>query len=98
MIACPLNWLSEDEDGSNIVGAAVDSCFFPLYEVEHGVTTITYNPEDKSKKVPLSEWLTTMGKTKHMTKPEYEDSYKEFEREVERRWSMLKAKHESPYL
>jgi pyruvate ferredoxin oxidoreductase alpha subunit len=98
LIACPLNWLSEDEEGSNIVGTAVDCCFFPLYEVEHGVTNITYNPEEKSKKVPLSEWLTTMGKTKHMTKPEYEESYKEFEREVERRWGMLKAKHESPHL
>jgi pyruvate ferredoxin oxidoreductase alpha subunit len=98
LIACPLNWLSEDEQGSNIVGAAVDSCFFPLYEVEHGVTNITYNPEEKSKKVPLSDWLKTMGKTKHMTKPEYEESYKSFEKEVERRWNMLKAKHENEYL
>jgi pyruvate ferredoxin oxidoreductase alpha subunit len=98
LIACPLNWLSEDQDGSNIVGAAVDSCFFPLYEVEHGVTTITYNPEDKNKKVPLIDWLKTMGKTRHMTKPEHVESLNSFEHEVERRWNMLKAKHENPYL
>lgn len=98
LIACPLNWLSDDQEGSNIVGAAVDSCFFPLYEVEHGVTSITYNPEDKSKKIPLSDWLKTMGKTKHLTKPEYEGSLKSFETEVERRWNMLKAKHENAYL
>ncbi|TBL80399.1 thiamine pyrophosphate-dependent enzyme [Paenibacillus thalictri] len=98
LITCPLNWLSEDKDGSNIIGAAVDSCFFPLYEIERGVTTITYNPEDKNKKVPLSDWLKMMGKTKHMTRPEYDASYKEFEREVERRWGRLKARHESEYL
>jgi pyruvate ferredoxin oxidoreductase alpha subunit len=98
LITCPLNWLSEDKDGATIIGNAVDTCFFPLYEIEQGVTAITYNPEEKNKKVPLSEWLKMMGKTKHLTKPEYEESYKEFEHEVERRWSRLKARHENPYL
>ena len=98
LIACPLNWLSEDKDGTNIVNAAVDSCFFPLYEVEHGITTLTYNPEEKNKRVPLIDWLMTMGKTRHMKKPENEATLKAFEQEVERRWNMLKAKHESPYL
>lgn len=98
LIACPLNWLSEDKDGTNIVNAAVDSCFFPLYEVEHGITTLTYNPEEKNKRVPLIDWLMTMGKTRHMKKPENEATLKAFEEEVERRWNMLKAKHESPYL
>ncbi|MNW13980.1 2-ketoisovalerate ferredoxin oxidoreductase subunit beta [compost metagenome] len=78
--------------------AAVNSCFFPLYEVEHGQTTITYNPEEKSKRVPLTEWLKTMGKTRHLTKPENELALREFEKEVERRWQVLQAKHENPYL
>ncbi len=98
LIACPLNWRSEDQLGSNIVGAAVDCCFFPLYEVERGVTTITYNPEEKNKRIPVVEWLKTMGKTRHLAKPEYEQSLKAFEDEIERRWQRLKAKHENPYL
>lgn len=98
LIACPLNWLSDDQEGSNIVGEAVNSCFFPLYEVEQGVTTITYNPEDKNKKVALSDWLKMMGKTRHMLKPEYAEALQDFEQEVERRWTVLKAKHENPYL
>lgn len=98
LITCPLNWLSEDQEGTNIVDEAVNSCFFPLYEVEHGVTTITYNPEEKNKRVPLSDWLKTMGKTKHMTKPENAEALADFEREVDRRWNILKAKHENPYL
>lgn len=98
LITCPLNWLSEEKDGGTIIDQAVNSCFFPLYEVEHGVTAITYNPEEKGKRVPLSEWLKMMGKTRHMTKPEYEAAYKSFEEEVDRRWNRLKAKHENPYL
>lgn len=98
LITCPLNWLSEEKDGTAIIENAVNSCFFPLYEIEHGVTTITYNPEEKKKRVPLSDWLKLMGKTRHLTKPEYEEAYKAFEEEVERRWVRLKAMHEHPYL
>ena len=49
LIACPLNWKSNETLGQEIVDAAVNSCFFPLYEVERGVTTITYNPEAKKE-------------------------------------------------
>ncbi|MDK8181115.1 thiamine pyrophosphate-dependent enzyme [Paenibacillus sp. UMB4589-SE434] len=98
LIACPLNWLSDDKLGTDIVNSAVDSCFFPLYEVEHGITNITYNPEDKNKKVPLLEWLNKMGKTRHMAKSENAAALLSFEQEVERRWNALKAKHDNPNL
>ncbi|HEY4390726.1 MAG TPA: thiamine pyrophosphate-dependent enzyme [Paenibacillus sp.] len=98
LIACPLNWISPDDEGTNIVDAAVNSCFFPLYEVEHGQTTITYDPDDKNKRVPLSDWLKTMGKTRHLLKPENAEALAGFEQEVDRRWQILKAKHENPLL
>lgn len=98
LIACPLNWKSEDRDGEKIVNAAVNSCFFPLYEVERGQTTITYNPETRNKRVPLSDWLKYMGKSKHLLREDNRALLMEFEREVDRRWSILKAKHENPLL
>ncbi len=98
LITCPLNWKSEDRYGQKIVEAAVNSNFFPLYEVEQGITNITYNPEEKNKKIPLAEWLKYMGKTKHLLKEENKDMLVEFEEEVEKRWQRLKAKHESEYL
>jgi len=39
-----------------------------------------------------------MGKTKHMSKPENAEALQSFEHEVERRWNVLKAKSENPYL
>ncbi len=96
--ACPLNWKSKDEDGRDIVELAVNSNFFPLYEVERGITTITYDPEAKGKKVPVTDWLGTMGKTRHLLKPEYKELVEDIDQEIDRRWQRLKAKHENPYL
>lgn len=98
LITCPLNWKSEDRYGTKIVEAAVNSCFFPLYEIEDGVTTITYNPEEKNKRVPAEEWLKYMGKSKHLLKEENKHLLEQFKEVIESRWLRLKAKHESPYL
>ncbi|MGJ7919673.1 thiamine pyrophosphate-dependent enzyme [Neobacillus sp. LXY-4] len=98
LITCPLNWKSDDRYGTTIVEAAVNSNFFPLYEIEEGVTTITYNPEEKKKQIPVSDWLKYMGKAKHMLKEENKPMLEEFEHEIEKRWQRLKAKHENPLL
>ncbi len=98
LIACPLNWKTEDRVGPDIVQAAVDSCFFPLYELERGVTTITYDPEPLGRRIPVAAWLGQMGKTKHLCKPENEAVLASIEAEVERRWQRLKARDESPIL
>jgi pyruvate ferredoxin oxidoreductase alpha subunit len=98
LITCPLNWKSEERYGEKILEAAVNSCFFPLYEVEEGITTITYNPEEKNKRVQLPEWLKYMGKTKHLLKDENKMLLSELEEEIEYRWQRIKAKHEHPAL
>ncbi|MGM9987372.1 MAG: thiamine pyrophosphate-dependent enzyme [Bacillaceae bacterium] len=98
LITCPLNWKSEDRYGETIMKAAVDSCFFPLYEVEQGETTITYDPDARKKRIPVADWLKYMGKSKHLLKEENKDMLTAFENEIERRWNILKAKHETPLL
>ena len=98
LISCPLNWKTEDREGVEIVQAAVDSCFFPLYEIEQGITHITYDPESIGRRIPLSGWLRLMGKTKHLCKPDNEPMLASIEAEVERRWQRLKAKDENPLL
>lgn len=98
LITCPLNWKSDDRNGAKIMEAAVNSCFFPLYEIEQGETSITYNPEDRKKRIPLPEWLQYMGKTKHLLKEENVEMLVDFENEVEKRWRKLVSKHNSPDL
>jgi pyruvate ferredoxin oxidoreductase alpha subunit len=96
LISCPLNWKTEDRAGSDVVQAAVDCCFFPLYEIERGVTTITYDPEPLGRRVPVASWLSRMGKTKHLSANE--QVLESIETEVERRWQRLKAMDASPLL
>lgn len=98
LTTCPLNWKTEDQYGEKIMESAVNSCFFPLYEIEEGITTITYNPELKNKKVPLTDWLRYMGKTKHLLKDENVEMLSDFNSEVERRWNILKEKDNNPLL
>ena len=95
---CPLNWRTTDDAAQPVLQAAIDSCFFPLYEVEHGVTTLTYDPEAAGRRCPVGDWLKQMGKTRHLTKPENSQILAEIEHEAERRWKRIKAMHEHPLL
>jgi len=96
--ACPLNWNDNPRYERSVIDAAVNSCYHPLYEIEEGITTITYDPEARNKKIPVIDWLKMMGRTKHMVKPEYSDIVESIQEEINRRWERLKACHESPLL
>ncbi len=95
---CPLNWRTVDDGAEAVLQAAIDCCFFPLYEIEHGHTTITYDPDEMGRRRTVSEWLGLMGKTKHLLAPKNAPMIKSLQEEVERRWSRLKAMHEHPLL
>lgn len=98
LITCPLNWGTDEKLGTQVVENAVNCCFFPLYEIENGITTITYDPEARNKRIPTLDWLKMMAKTRHLTREENAPIVEEFEQEIERRWARLKAKHEHPLL
>lgn len=94
--ACPLNWNSQPQIQRSVIQAAVDSCYHPLYEMEQGITTITYNPEKRNKKIPVTEFLKLMGRTKHLLK--HPEVTERLQSEVDRRWERLKAMNDSPVL
>ncbi|MGL5020456.1 MAG: thiamine pyrophosphate-dependent enzyme, partial [Mycoplasmatales bacterium] len=98
LISCPLNWKSEDKDGSVLLEKAVNSNFFPLYEIENGVTNITHNPDVLGSKVDAEEWLKLMGKSKHLLKPENKEVLDHFKGIINKRWKTLCAKDEHPNL
>jgi len=95
---CPLNWTTTDDAAESVLQVAIDACFFPIYEVERGITNITYDPELLGRRRPVSDWLGQMGKTKHLLKAGNEERMAAIETEVERRWRRLKAMHDHPEL
>jgi len=96
--ACPLNWNDAPDKERSVIAAAVDSCYFPLFEIEQGITSLSYDPEKSNKKIPVLDWLTMMGRTKHLGKEEYRSVVESIQAEVDRRWERLKARAEHPLL
>lgn len=96
--ACPLNWNDAPNKERSVIAAAVDCCYFPLFEMEQGITSLSYDPEKSKKKIPVSDWLAMMGRTKHLGKEEYRSVVDSIQEEVDRRWERLKARAEHPLL
>ena len=96
--ACPLNWGDKPQNERQVIAAAVDSCYFPLYEVERGKTVLSYDPESRNKKIPVIDFLSLMGRTKHLKAEKYSDIVKDIQNETDRRFAQLKAKAENPLL
>lgn len=96
--ACPLNWGDRPNLERSVIAAGVDCCYFPLYEIEQGITSINYDPEARNKKIAVLDWLSMMGRTKHLKKEQYADVVAGIQAEIDRRWERLKARAESELL
>ena len=83
---CPRGWGYATEDLMTINKLAVETCYWPLYEIENGKYRITYKP---AKKLPIEEFLKPQKRFRHMFKPGNEWMIKEFQEEVDRRWEDL---------
>jgi len=96
---CPLNWGSDPSKGNEIVDNVVKSCIHPLFEVESGVTTLTYNPEKTNSKVPVTDAFKLMGGAfVHLASEKCAHVAEEIQRDVDNRWARLKARAENPVL
>lgn len=96
--ACPLNWGDAPDSERDVISAAVDCCYFPLYEVEQGITTLNYDPEKGGKKIPVTDWFSMMGRTKHLAKTQYREITEKIQAEVDRRFQRIKMRSENPLL
>ena len=96
--ACPLNWGDKPNTERRVIQAGVDCCYFPLYEVERGITKITYDPEAAGKKLPAADWLGMMGRTKHLMNERYADVVQAIQNEIDHRWLRLKARNDCELL
>lgn len=96
--ACPLNWNDRPQTERRVIGAAVDCCYFPLYEVEYGKTRLNYDPVERGKKIPVRDWLGMMGRTKHLVRDEYAEVVESLQQEIDRRFRQLQEKSRNEFL
>ena len=83
---CPRGWGYPTEDLMSINKLAVDTCYWPLYEVIDGVYKINYKP---AKKLPIEEFLKPQRRFKHLFKPGNEWMIEAFQKEIDERWESL---------
>ena len=86
---CPRGWRYETEDLAEICRLAVETCVWPLYEIEEGVWRLTYEPK---KKLPVEEFLAKQGRFKHMFAKGSEWMIEETQEYVDRQWEELLSK------
>lgn len=83
---CPRGWKYNTDELMQINKLAVETCYWPLYEVINGKYVINYKP---AKKLPVEEFLKPQKRFSHMFKPGNEWMIEEFQKEVDERWEEL---------
>jgi pyruvate ferredoxin oxidoreductase beta subunit len=83
---CPLGWGHDTRLAPTIVDGAVETCFWPLYEVDEGEWRLTYRPVEKR---PVEEWLRTQKRFAHLFTPQAHDTLLEIQRLVDADWGRL---------
>jgi pyruvate ferredoxin oxidoreductase beta subunit len=86
---CPVGWGHEPREAIEILNAAVDSCYWPLYEVVDGAYRLTYRPETI---VPIELWLKPQKRFAHLFTAEGIPVLREIEQRVQDDWDDLLEK------
>ena len=83
---CPRGWGYATDELMNINKLAIETCYWPLYEVTNGIYKINYKPKNK---LPIEEFLKPQKRFRHMFQPGNEWMIEEFQKEVDQRWQEL---------
>lgn len=80
---CPAGWKSRPEDTIKLARLAVQTGYFPLFEIENGEKW-TLNLKVKERK-PIAEYLKLQGRFRHLKEEEIEM----IQKEVDDRWAKI---------
>ena len=83
---CVPGWRIDSDQTLDAARLAVETCYWPLYEVEDGKYKVTVKPREKK---PLVEWLQMQGRFKHLLDERNKDILAALQEEVDREWEKL---------
>ena len=87
LAVCPRGWRTDDNRGMELTKIAVETNYWPLYEVSDGEKyDINYKPKERAE---ITEWLEPQGRFKHLFKDENRHIVEEMQEYVDRRWERL---------
>ncbi len=88
---CNRGWRHGTDTTVEVMRLAVDTCYWPLYEVDDGVWKLSYKPKEKK---PVEEWLKTQGRFSHLFQPQFRHVIDEIQAKVDEEWASLLKKCE----
>ena len=83
---CPRGWRYSTEKLMEMCKLAIETCYWPLFEVINGEWKLSYRPKNK---LPITEFIKDQGRFAHLFKPGNEHLIEEMQNEVDRRWEAL---------
>ena len=93
---CPRGWRSDATSFADLGKTAVETCVWPLYEIEDGDYVLNGTTkriaDGKKDKLPVEEWLKLQGRFKHLFKdPSGKAVIEEAQSKIDRDWDRLKT-------
>jgi len=85
---CPRGWRNEPEVSIKLSRLAVETYYWPLYEIENGSYKINLKPRKK----PLEDYLKLQKRFSHLLKPENKKILEYLQNAVDKRWGNLLKK------
>jgi len=83
---CPLGWRFETSETMKLAKLAVQTKYFPLYEVDGRKYKLSMKVP---KPVPLEEFLKPQGRFRHLFSPEAEHDLEELKKQIESNWNRI---------
>ena len=83
---CPRGWRYPSEDTIKMAKLAVQTNYWPLYEIENGKWKLNYKPKER---LPVTEWLRSQGRFKHLLNEENKSIVAEIQKEINDNWERL---------
>lgn len=83
---CPRGWRYDTPKLMEITKLAMDTCFWPIFEVENGNWKLNYKPKTK---LPIEEYLKVQGRFSHLFEEGNRHLIEDMQKEIDRHWEML---------
>lgn len=86
MAPCPRGWRIPSNETIKFARMAVETNYWPLFEVEDGKYRITFKPREVR---PVTDWLGPQGRFKHLLTEQNQHVVDELQQRVDRDWEHL---------
>jgi pyruvate ferredoxin oxidoreductase beta subunit len=83
---CPVGWGHEPRLMPRVLNAAVDSRYWPLYEVVDGRYALSYEPDPA---IPVADWLALQTRFAHLLRPDARPVLDRIQAQVDADWRDL---------